>query len=365
MEIENVKFDCKHFKGHIPCVPNKNKDAVCDTCDDYIKISKKILIIKLGAIGDVIRTTPLIIKFKQLYPNAHFTWITLYPDVFPTDEIDNILRLDAISIFKITNDSFDIAINLDKDKEACMLLTSVNAIEKYGFLYSNGHIDIATENAKHKLLTGLFDNISKINKKSYLEEIFEICHLDFNYEEYLIRLNEHLVIKWHKEINNKSKGKKIIGLNTGCGERWKTRLWPNEYWIDLINRLQNLGYFCMLLGGSDEDEQNRIYANKTGAHYPGHFSLEEFFSLSSSCDVIITPVSLMMHIAIALKKQMILFNNIFNPHEFELYGRGILMEPTSGCDCFYGNTCKRDISCMHDISVEDVANNVIKLTSKK
>ena len=69
----------------------------------------------------------------------------------------------------------------------------------------------------------------------------------------------------------------------------------------------------------------------------------------------------MMHIALALKKQLMLFHNIFNVHEFELYDRGIIIEPISGCDCYFGNSCSREKSCMHDISVQDVLTNIAVL----
>ena len=56
-----------------------------------------------------------------------------------------------------------------------------------------------------------------------------------------------------------------------------------------------------------------------------------------------------------------LFHNIFNVNEFELYNRGIIIEPTSGCDCYFGNTCSRKKSCMEDISVQDVLVNIAML----
>ena len=268
------------------------------------------MIVKLGAIGDVIRTTPLLVRYKQIYPAAHITWITHFPNVLPNESIDKILKLDAVSIFTVTNQVFDLAINLDKDDEACLLLQKIQATTKYGFIYKDNHIALASPKAKEKLLTGLFDSISKLNTKSYLEEIFEICHLKFNYEEYLIKTNETLSQKWQESIAQKSGDKKVIGLNTGCGIRWKTRLLPESYWIELIEKLQDEGYCCLLLGGADEDTQNKIYAQKTQALYLGHFSLEEFISLSKTCDVIVSQVSLMMHIAIALKKKLLLINNI-------------------------------------------------------
>ena len=128
-----------------------------------------------------------------------------------------------------------------------------------------------------------------------MEEIFEICHFDFNLEEYQINLNQELSDQWNKKLKNLSKGKKIIGLNTGCGSRWKTRLWPPKNWINLINELEKLGFFCLLMGGPDEDEMNRHYQSETNATYLGIFSLEEFIAVASNTDIIVTPVSMMMH----------------------------------------------------------------------
>lgn len=133
--IESVKFNCLHFKGHIPCSPNKLRNKVCASCDEYKPISKRILIIKLGAIGDVIRTTPLVVKYRQLYPDCHITWLTHTPDILPAKQINTILKFDFASVYAVQNQIFDIAINLDKEPEACALLKDVKATEKYGYIW--------------------------------------------------------------------------------------------------------------------------------------------------------------------------------------------------------------------------------------
>ena len=379
--------------------PNKKFDVQCDDCSHYDKHTSsiifldtkesllkeifkncnftkqdlveetpiiqiegtRILFIKLGAIGDVIRTTPLLEKYKKEYSNCHFTWITHSPQVVPPDEVDVIWKWNASSVSIVANQEFDIAVNLDKDKEACMFLSLINAREKFGFLWKDGHINIATDKAENKLITGLFDHISKKNTKNYLEEIFEICHFDFNGEEYMINLNKNLSDVWRKKLKELAGEKTIIGINTGCGLRWKTRLWPSEYWVEFINNIEKQGYFCLLMGGPDEDEMNKYYVKETNATYLGTFSLEEFIAITNNTDIIVTSVSMMMHIALALRKQLMLFHNIFNVHEFELYGRGIIIEPKSGCDCYFGNACSREKSCMYDISVQDVLSNIAVL----
>ena len=50
-----LKTDCRHFKGDRPCDPHKESGVKCNDCNYYQPISFKILIIKLDAVGDVLR----------------------------------------------------------------------------------------------------------------------------------------------------------------------------------------------------------------------------------------------------------------------------------------------------------------------
>ena len=35
MKKEEVKYDCRHFEGHIPCKPNKLHNVQCNNCSYY------------------------------------------------------------------------------------------------------------------------------------------------------------------------------------------------------------------------------------------------------------------------------------------------------------------------------------------
>lgn len=354
MDFSSVKFDCRHFRGGIPCKPNKTFNVECTNCTHFDPVKKRILIIKLGALGDVIRTTPLVTAFKNAYEGVHFTWITASPAILPGGIIDEIWKWDEIAMSRAANREFDIAINLDKEEEACQLLAKVNAAEKYGYSWRDNHIAPATPAAEHKLLTGFFDHLSKQNTKSYLEEIFEICHLEFRGEEYLINLSEALSAKWKEHFQQRCEGREIVGLNTGCGPRWNTRLWKEENWIALAEKLKAQGYFPVFLGGELEHEKNTRMAGQSGVYYPGHFSLQEFIALTSATDYVVTQVSMMMHIATALRRKLVLCNTIFNAHEFDLYGRGVIIGPEKACDCFYGNTCIHGVPCMEGITPDKI-----------
>src|SRR3990172_8133912 len=68
------------------------------------------------------------------------------------------------------------------------------------------------------------------------------------------------------------------------------------------------------------------------------------------------PRPMAMHIAIGLGKRIVLFNNIFNRNEFELYGKGIILEPSRPCRCFYHPVCtNKEYRCMEYLSVQQAA----------
>ncbi len=71
-----LKTDCRLFKGDRPCDPHKEKGVKCDHCNYYQPIKFKILIIKLDAVGDVLRTTSILKPLKKKYPDCFIVWCT-------------------------------------------------------------------------------------------------------------------------------------------------------------------------------------------------------------------------------------------------------------------------------------------------
>ncbi len=355
----NIHTDCLHFRGDLPCRPHKENGYHCDACPAYSKIEKNILIIKLGAIGDVIRTTPLLRRIQQEFPNAKITWLTLTPSILPQGAIDQILPFDLKSILYLNACTFDVLINLDKDKEACALANSISAVQKFGYQLKNGVPYPMNDLANHKYCTGLFDDVSKANTLSYVHEIFEMLGWEFAGEEYVFDNHSDKGFIWPFTGDQR-----LIGLNTGCGDRWTTRLWSNERWAELINMLKSAGYTPVLLGGEQEDLKNQELAASTGAIYLGHFNLPRFINLMHQMEVVVTQVTMAMHIAVALRKKLVLMNNIFNSHEFEMYNRGIIVTPPKGCECYFSGKCKNGTSCMETIDPSTVFETINDLLAK-
>jgi heptosyltransferase-2 len=360
----NIKNNCRYFRGDLPCIPNKENNFHCLSCDSFDEVKQKILIIKLGAIGDVVRTTPILHKIKNLYPKALIYWLTHTPEILPNGFVDLKLKFDLKNILIVEETEFDFVFNLDKDWEACALMNKIKSRVKKGYFLLNGKPAPLDNNAMHKYLTGIFDEESKNNKKHYIQEIFEICDIgEFNDEHYIINKEELNDKEWEIDRYKKS----IIGLNTGCGSRWQTRLWPISYWKELSGKLIQLNYEVILLGGEQEHERNLEISKETGAKYFGYYSIPIFIELIEQCDLIVTQVTMALHLAISLSKKVILLNNIFNKNEFYLYNLGKIIEPPNGCDCYYAPKCYKEkdgnYSCMKDISVNEILKTIVELTS--
>ncbi len=348
-----VHADCRHFRGDRPCKPHKQEGVHCADCPHYDLITQRLLIIKLGAVGDVIRTTPLLRVLRS--PGVHITWLTDTPEVLPASWIDRLLKLDPATLAWLQATHFDAVYNLDKDDVAISLCKLVQAQQKYGFTLEGGVCVPLDERGRAKWLTGVFDDLNRLNTLSYPQEIFALCGLRFQGEKYLLELDN--TPPFGLDLPHP-----VIGLNTGAGLRWPSRLWAFDHWQQLARKLMAQGFGVLLLGGPEEDEKNRQLAAGTGAAYLGTFPFKRFFHLVNEVDVLVTGVTMALHIGLGLEKRVVLLNNIFNRNEFELYGLGCLIEPDVDCLGCFKPVCDQD--CMNMVQPEEVFRAVVQEAKK-
>ena len=354
--MEELKADCRNFISYIPCVPHKKNGVHCSDCGYYDPVKERYLIIKLGAIGDVIRTTPLLRKIKAVHPHAEIWWLTHTPEILP-DIVDRKLKFNLSSSLQIEETKFDFVFSLDKDFEAAAIANRAQAKIKKGFIFKDGKTFPIDKAAESKFLTGLFDDVNRANAKSYPEEVFEICGYEFSGEEYMLPNFAGDGYKWELSASSPK-----VGLNTGCGERWTSRLVPEATWIETARALKAQGFEVVLLGGKQEHERNLAIAEKSGAFYPGYFPLRQFINFVDQMDLVITCVTMGLHIAIGLGKKVVLINNIFNPREFELYDRGDIVQPDKACHCYFSPQCvNQDYFCLNHLPASKIVGSVSRL----
>ena len=355
-----TRTDCVHFNGYKPCHAHKVRGNICENCNEYSPVRFRVLILKMGAAGEVIRNTPVLHKIRSLYPpeTLEITWMTDYPDFVPRSRVKRVLKYNGKNVLMLLEEKFDLLLSLDKEHEVCAVANRIRADVKKGFLLdTRGRIVPADADAEHKWLTGVFDDLMKSNRKHYVEELFEICGWKWSGERYIL---EGALMPSAGHL--KDDGTPLIGLNTGAGNIWPTRIWPERSWALLIARLLKSKRRVLLLGGPEEHDKNIRLAGETGAYYEGLKSYQEFVGLMSCCDVVVTAVTMALHIAIGLEKKIVLMNTIFNRHEFFLYGLGTIIEPDVPCKaCYkqaYDSRCVVP-DCMELISVDAVFDGIV------
>jgi hypothetical protein len=121
------------------------------------------------------------------------------------------------------------------------------------------------------------------------------------------------------------------------------------FWIELIKLLKTRGLQPVLLGGPEEIEMSARLVAETGCLASGVQPLETFYAMIERCECVVSAVTMAMHLAIGARTPLVLLNNIFNRYEFELYGRGEIVEPLAPCDCYYSGVCRTGRKCINEI----------------
>src|SRR4029078_12615975 len=132
-------------------------------CDHYQKVEERVLIIKLDAIGDVLRTTALLPALAKAHPKASITWIIrgeARPLLEGNPYITEVLNYGEDALLQIGVRTFDRVINLDAGKTSAALASGCKAQQKYGYLLdTRGYVQPTNSAARKWLEMGVFDDL--------------------------------------------------------------------------------------------------------------------------------------------------------------------------------------------------------------
>lgn len=334
-----------------------------------------ILIIKTGALGDVIRTSFIAQALKEKYKkhNPKIFWITnkrATPLFINNPYIDQIV--DEENKSKLKNIDFDIIINLEEDEELCKFACSLKYKKIIGFIYKENKI-LPTPTAKEWFDMSAIgkkpenDILKKKNKKTHRQLMAEIIGIK-NYGKYepFLRLTQkqRQIAEDFLRRYNLSRKDLIIGINTGSADRWPKSLSIKKT-IKLINKLyKKFKAKILLFGGPDEIARNieilkltKVPVIQTGC---GN-NLLEFPALISICSLFITTDSLGLHISLALKRKTIVLVGPTSSAEIGMYDLGEKIISKSKCICCYKKNCKS----MGKIDMNEIFNNVKQFLFQK
>lgn len=372
-------FDCRHFLGFKPCIHKR----LCDGCEKYSPWSKKILIIKLGALGDVMRTTPVLHAFKAQDPNCYITWITrknARPMLELSKLIDRLITVeeqDQSGMLRLLVEEFDEVHNYDKEDAATALAALAKAPKKFGFtMNGKGQVEPLNSLSEYSYDLGLSDELKFYkNESTYQEMTLQSSGLQFEkmypYEFILadkdFQVAKQALLPLVTQAGEKSERKiPIIGLNTGSGRVFRTKQWPADSFSQLARLLATeIKAKIVLLGGKDEHPRNVALLEELSDEfggdiiYPGcDFSVREFGAMLSQIDALVTGDTLAMHLSLAVGTPPVVIFGSTCHQEVDLYGIGEKLVGKPACAPCYRSECplpgEQNMQCMKMIEPRDV-----------
>lgn len=371
-----VHTDCRHYRGCAPCAFHKRDGRLCEGCADYSPVKTRILVIKLAAIGDVLRTTSILPALVRQYPGAEITWITRANAALLLKEnplIDRVFSIEEDYLEYLLNESFTLGICLDADAQSATIHTLARCERRFGFIADgSGKVKPANEAAIEWWLMGVNDSRKRENRKTYQQIMYEICELPapvFRPQLFLNGSGKAAAERIFGRASLRDAGP-IIGINTGGGGRWQHKKWTREGYIGCINLLKQChpDAALLLLGGPEEKELNQsilaIVADKV-VDGGCHNSLVEFAWLINGVDVLLTSDSLAMHIGVALEKPTIVLVGPTSPWELDVFGKGAVLHSGIECLACYLSRCDKPVNCMNTLSPELVARKVAEFLPQR
>jgi heptosyltransferase-2 len=364
-----IAFDCKFFLGDRPCVWHKQNGVLC-TCDRYEKVEERLLIIKLDAMGDVLRSTALLPPLAEVHPHAAITWITRkesVPLLQRNPYVTEVLELGPEALVHLQTRTFDRVINLDASKTSAALAAAARSTNKDGFvLDERGYVQPTNAAARRWLEAGVFDDIKRQGLSTYQDRMAEILDLSGREHRYVFGLSPDEVARGrqHLESIGLDCERPVIGLNTGAGGRWPLKQWREDGYVDLVHRIaRQKDVQFVLLGGPSEQDRNERLKRASGVPLfdPGcDNTVRHFAALLNQCDLAVTGDTLAMHLALALRKRTVVLFGPTSAAEIELYGLGEKVVPDMTCLSCYKNSCDFVPNCMDLISTNMVEGAVLR-----
>ena len=336
----------------------------------------RILIVKLGSIGDIVHTLPALAEIRRAFPDAEIGWVVerRSAEILRGNPlIDRLIEIDTRRLRRrapveeligelrrqvrvIKSLKFDIALDFQGLVKSALVAKLSGAKRRWGFARRERR-----ERAAGFLLTDkveIPESIHVVKKNLMLARAALGINVPESSIEFPIATTQQDA--WDAEELVKSARGRFAILNPGGG--WVTKLWPAENYGRLADRLwKELRLETILVSGpGEEDLAARVVAAYRGDKLrTSQPSLKGFYELARRAAVYVGGDTGPTHIAIAAGTPVV---GIFGPTEWWRNGsirpKDICVERTDiGCriDC-HRRRCSNWI-CM-DIEVAHVFNAV-------
>lgn len=350
-----IRTDCRQYRVSQPCVPHKGRRARCAECPECDRIAERILVVKLGAMGDVLRSTSCLAPLKARFPQSHVTWVTrcdAIPLVTANRWVDRVLPIEGNYLEFILSERFDLVLGLEAETLPAAIASLASAEVKRGFVADGrGGITPLNVAAGEWWRMGLDDDLKQRNRRTYGEWLYEICELPLPVAKPVFTPSPQAQARIANLLRERApEAERWVCFNTGGGTRWTEKRWKAHYYSELAGmiRERHRNTAVVLVGGPAEADFNgALLASDPGVVDGGvDNSVDDFAALIAACDWILTADSLGYHLACAVGTPAVCLVGPTSPWELDLYGRNRVLHSQLDCIACYRRACPFTTTCM-------------------
>ncbi len=313
----------------------------------------ELLVIKTGALGDVVRTTSILPGLHARHPGLRVTWLTAEGALDLVRHHRLVARAAGIvpgearslerARAELGRTRWDRVLSFDDEEALCALASSLAGDPADGTL-SGAYLDPRgrrryTDDVAPWFDMGLLsvhgkreaDRRKLENRESHPALFARMLGIEMGEPELFLPESARAFARGFAERTALSASRPVIGLNTGAGGRWESKKLPEERTVALAAELARglAGRATFLLcGGPDEEERNRRIGAGLAARAlrwvdaGTRNALLDFAGLLGLCELLITSDSLALHLALTQRVPVVAFFAPTPAAEIELYGRG-------------------------------------------
>ena len=324
---------------------------------------KKILIVKLGAIGDVIHTTTIQQTVKKKHPNVEICFLTAN-NIAPLLENDpNLLKVFAFDMKKKDNFFYLLKLGIELRKEnfdTVILLQKSIRTFFLNFIINPSKVVYRSNSRIHAI--DAFVNSAK--------EIFPDIERPSDLKLFL---SEEKITAVKEKFQNYKRPFFVISPGGENDTLRQGRIWPLENWADLAKKfIHKYGGTVFVTGSKAEREYHSILSQIDNVFViSGDLKLDESAALFSLADLFIAGDSGPLHIASALDIPVLGIMGSTSPVACSPYGSKC-SSVSKEFDCLHScnKICHVDQNstykpCITAISVQEVLDAIEKIEFSK
>jgi heptosyltransferase I len=344
-----------------------------------IAFPRKILIVKLSAIGDVIQTLPMLTALRRRFPEAQIDWVVEeeaagllkgYPGLdrvlvsrrktwqkifWKKGSLVSTLREIRRFLKDLRKNEYDWVIDNHGVLKSGILVALSRGNNKIGYKATAG---IAAEGSyfftkeRYKPLP-----IERHALERYLNLVSQLgVPIENTPFEYVV--SQIVLEKMRNRLAEKGfQGRPLVALHPAA--KWVTKEWPLPRFALLAETLAKQGAWIVITGSPQDAPKIEGALEKTQEaskilNWAGRTTFQELAALFSLADLVITPDTGPMHLAAAVKAPLIALFGPTAPWRTGPYGNGhVVLRKELPCSPCFRKKCPTG-ECLDQITVEEV-----------